>query len=80
MTPRSASEIEAVMRDDKAVNEAFVAAYRRTVFRHRHLGQPLVVWKDGRVVEVSADDVDLPAVEGARTQDVASGQPIRNRT
>ncbi|MBK9239390.1 MAG: hypothetical protein IPL75_03820 [Acidobacteria bacterium] len=31
MTPRSASEIEAVMRDDSAVNQAFVAAYRRTV-------------------------------------------------
>ena len=60
MTPRSASEIEAVMRDDKAVNQAFVAAYRRTVLRHRRLGLPLVVWKDGQVIEVSADSVELP--------------------
>ena len=61
MTPRSASEIEAVMRDDNAVSQAFVAAYRRTVVRHRYLGLPLIVWKDGRVVEVSADEVELPA-------------------
>ena len=61
MTPRSPSEIEAIMRDDKAVNQAFVAAYRRTVLRHRHLGLPLIVWKDGRVLEVSAEDVELPA-------------------
>jgi len=66
MTPRSASEIEAVMRDDKAVSQAFVASYRRTVLRHRHLGLPLVVWKDGQVVEVSADEVDLPAAPPAK--------------
>ncbi len=66
MTPRRAREIEAVMRDDKAVNQAFVAAYRRTVLRHRRLGLPLVVWKDGQVIEVSADDVELPAVDGPR--------------
>lgn len=60
MTPRSANDIDAVMQDDKAVNQAFVAAYRRTVLRHRHLGLPLVVWQDGHVVEVSADDVELP--------------------
>jgi hypothetical protein len=55
------------MRDDKAVNQAFVAAYRRTVLRHRHLGLPLIVWKDGQVVEVSANDVELPAVERLKT-------------
>jgi hypothetical protein len=70
MTPRSASDIDTVMQDDKAVNQAFVTAYRRTVLRHRHLGLPLVVWQDGRVVEVSADDIELPpepAVVGARS-------------
>ena len=69
MTPRSANEIEAVMRNDKAVNQAFVAAYRRTVLRHRRLGLPLVVWKDGQVTEISADTVELssePADVGAR--------------
>ncbi len=47
MTSRSASEIEAVMHDSKAVTRAFEAAYRRTVLMHRHLGLPLVVWQDG---------------------------------
>jgi hypothetical protein len=60
MTPRSANDIDAVMQDDQAVNQAFVAAYRRTILRHRHLGLPLVVWQDGHVVEVSPDDVELP--------------------
>lgn len=66
MTSRSASEIEAVMQDTKAVTRAFEAAYRRTVLMHRHLGVPLVVWQDGRVAEVSADDVPLPEVAVAR--------------
>jgi len=68
MTPRSATEIEAVMHDSKAVNQAFVAAYRRTVLRHRHLGLPLVVWQDGRVVEVSADDIELPRLRKGLTK------------
>ncbi len=67
MTSRSATEIEAVMNDSKAVNRAFEASYRRTVLRHRHLRVPLVVWQDGGVVEVSAEDVPLPRVAAGRS-------------
>jgi len=29
--------------------------------RHRQLGVPLVIWRDGQVVEVSPESVELPA-------------------
>jgi hypothetical protein len=34
------------------------------------LGAPLVVWRDGKVVEVSADDVELPPIAEPDTADV----------
>lgn len=64
MTPRTTEEIARLARDGDAIDRALVAAYRRTVLRHRQVGAPLVIWREGKVVEVSADSVELPAVEG----------------
>jgi hypothetical protein len=63
MKQRTTEEIARTLRDGDAIDRAFAAAYRDTVLRHRQLGAPLVGWVDGRVVEVSADDVELPAVD-----------------
>jgi hypothetical protein len=62
MKQRSTDEIARTLRDGDAIDRAFVAAYRDTVLRHRQLGAPLVGWVDGRVVEVSAYDVELPVL------------------
>lgn len=43
---------------------SLVAANAATVLRHRRLGIPLLVWRDGHMVEVSAFDVPVPSVEG----------------
>lgn len=51
MKPRTTEEIARNARDGAAIDRAFVAAYRRTVLRHRAAGVPLVVWRDGQVVE-----------------------------
>lgn len=59
MTERTTQEIAQILRDGDAIDKAFAAAYRETVLRHRRHGVPLVVWQDGRVVEISADDVEL---------------------
>lgn len=64
MKARSTEDIARTARDGDAIDRALVAAYRRTVLRHRSLGAPLVIWRDGKVVEVSADAVELPD-EGA---------------
>jgi len=71
MRVRSREEVARILRDGDAIDRAFVAAYRRTVLRHRSAGVPLVVWRDGRVVEVPADEVELPdvAVEAPSNQD-----------
>jgi hypothetical protein len=49
-----------VLRDGEAIDRAIVRAHRDVVLRHRKLGLPLVIWRDGKVIEVSADSIDLP--------------------
>jgi len=60
MTERTTEEIARILRDGDAIDRAFARAYRDTVLRHRSRGVPMVFWSDGRVVEVSADDIELP--------------------
>lgn len=51
---------ETMVRDGAAIDRAIVAARRRVIRRHRQLGIPLVIWRDGRVIEVAPESVDLP--------------------
>lgn len=60
MTDGSRKDIGAIIRDGTAIDRAIERAQRRVVVRHRQLGLPLVVWKDGRVVEISPWSVVLP--------------------
>lgn len=56
-----------VLRDGVAIDRAIVRAHRDVVLRHRKLGLPLVIWRDGKVVEVSADSIDLPSDDAPET-------------
>jgi hypothetical protein len=44
-----------------------VAAHRRVIRLHRQLGVPLVIWRDGKVVEVSPWEVKLPRYVAQRS-------------
>ena len=58
-----------VLRDGAAIDRAIVRAHRDVVLRHRKLGLPLVIWRDGRVVEVSADIIHLPSDDAPETRE-----------
>jgi len=57
-----------VLFDGEALDRAIVAARRRTILRHRALGIPLVVWQDGRVVELDPHQVELPEYETGESE------------
>jgi len=57
---RSTKDIAAIVRDGAAIDRAIELAGYRVVRRHRQLGVPLVIWRDGRVVEVPAESVRIP--------------------
>ncbi len=53
-------DVAAMFRDGDAIDRAIVAAHRRVILHHRQLGLPLVIWRDGKVVEVPPESVELP--------------------
>ena len=60
MIDRSTKDIATIVRNGTAIDRAIETAGYRVVRRHRQLGVPLVIWRDGRVDEISADSVVLP--------------------
>jgi len=63
MSRRPSRDIETILRDGPAIDRAIVAAHRRVIQRHRQLGVPLVIWRDGQVVEVPPESVELPVYD-----------------
>ncbi|MEO6486976.1 MAG: hypothetical protein ABIO78_03425 [Thermoanaerobaculia bacterium] len=62
MSPAPPADIAATIMDGITIERAIVAARRRVVETHRRLGIPLVIWRDGKVVEISAESVDLSEI------------------
>ncbi|MGH8674710.1 MAG: hypothetical protein ACREVG_10400 [Burkholderiales bacterium] len=73
MTQQPERNSEAAIRDGDALDRAIVAARRRVIRRHRQLGIPLVIWRNGEVVEVTPESVELPA--DASGVDSRKGEP-----
>jgi hypothetical protein len=80
MSRRPSRDIENILRDGTAIDRAIVAAHRRVILRHRQLGVPLVIWRDGQVVEVPPESVELPADVGVAKADEHSPSSGRRRT
>lgn len=55
-------DVDALIVDGDLVDRAVVQAQADVVRRHRLLGIPLVIWRDGQVLETPADQVPIPAV------------------
>lgn len=63
MTRRADKDIECIIMDGDIPNRAMVATQRAVILEHRLRGLPLVLWRDGKVVEVPADSVELPEAD-----------------
>jgi len=64
MIRNRSSDIAQAIRDGLLVDQAFVAARRRVIRRHRQLGVQLAVWKDGHVVELAPDSREVAEQAG----------------
>jgi hypothetical protein len=68
MNRRAEHDTERAVRDGDVLDRAIVAARRRVIQQHRLLRVPLAIWRDGQVVEVESESVELPAeVPGTET-------------
>jgi hypothetical protein len=57
-----AVDVDEICRDGSEIDDAVERAGREARLKHKQLGVPLVVWRDGQVVEIPPDEivVDLP--------------------
>lgn len=54
-------DVARLLMDEQAVQRALRKGVAEALWRHKRLGQSIVVWRDGRVVELSGDEIpDLP--------------------
>jgi hypothetical protein len=60
MSQQLDDEIDRVFQSDTAVSEALRVAVAEALERHKRAGKPIAVWRDGKVVWVAADDINVP--------------------
>lgn len=63
MSEREPKDVRQIMLDGTAVQRALRESRLRMLDRHKRLGNPIVVWKDGQVVWIPAEDIQIPDAE-----------------
>jgi hypothetical protein len=60
MSTDESKDVEAIMLDGRLIYQALREAWVRDLIRHKRLGTPIVVWRDGKVVWIPADEIEIP--------------------
>ena len=51
--------IPEILKDRPRVQKALRDAVQKAIRFHKLMGQPIVVWKDGKVVEIPPEEIQL---------------------
>lgn len=60
MIDKPKKDIDAILADGSAIDEAIKHAVRQAVRRHKLLGNPIAIWRDNQVVWLQPDEIVLP--------------------
>lgn len=53
-------DVRSILLDGNAIQEAQRETWREVLDRHKRLGHPIVVWRDGQVVWIPAEEIEIP--------------------
>jgi hypothetical protein len=67
LKPHSDIDIDAVCKDRRAIDAALDRAERNARLRHKQLGVPLVIWRDGQIAEIPPEEIVVDVPEMPRT-------------
>lgn len=66
MIGKPQKSVQDLFLEGTPIDEGLRKGVREALLRHKKLGNPIVVWRDGRIVHVSAEEIGVPATgEGA---------------
>jgi hypothetical protein len=60
MSAKEPKDVRAIMLDGTAVQRAHREAWVKTLDRHKRLGNPIVVWRDGKALWIPAEEIQIP--------------------
>ena len=60
MSTKAPKDLQAIMLDGTAIQRAHRESWIKTLDRHKRLGHPIVVWRDGKVVWIPAAEIRIP--------------------
>ena len=60
MSSLDTKDVRAIILEGRLVQRALQQAWANTLVRHKRLGNPIVVWRDGKVVWVPAEEIEVP--------------------
>jgi hypothetical protein len=64
---------------DSSIDAAFRRATRDALLAHKQAGVPIAVWRDGKVVTIPAEEIEIPPLdEAASFNDDDSAAPRRD--
>jgi hypothetical protein len=61
-------DLPAIIAETDLVERALRKAWAQALRRHKRLGDPIVVWRDGQVVWIPANEIELPDDDSALSQ------------
>ena len=75
MIERLPVDIEQLFDEGTAVDEAIAEAGRDARLKHKQLGVPLVVWRDGQVVLIPPDEIVVDPPEYSAKPPASDPEP-----
>ena len=68
MSKARVRNLDSLVCDEALVRSALTRGVREALLFHKRMGQPIVVWKDGRVQEIPPHKIVIPRMPPVRAR------------
>jgi len=62
------------------IDEALARAVQLALWRHKQMGVPIVVWRDGKIVEIPPEEIPVHGPPNGAGEAGAASPPVPRRT
>lgn len=56
-------DIRKLLEDREGMDRTLTRAVRQAVLQHKKMGNPVATWRDGKVVWIQPDEIEIPDEE-----------------